>query len=147
MSGEKFPALRFKGKLRPSQEDVVKIARQKLAAGKKRLHIVAPPGSGKTVLGLYLWAECVKKPVLVLSPNSAIQAQWAARTDLFELAQPGEAIADLVSTESRSPGVLTSLTYQAVTLPKRGDEGLDEAAFDAWRRKLIETSQAQIEEE
>jgi hypothetical protein len=54
----RFPALRFRGDLRPSQHEVVEIARQKLAAGARRLHIVAPPGSGKTVLGLYLWAAC-----------------------------------------------------------------------------------------
>ncbi|MEK6248422.1 MAG: DEAD/DEAH box helicase family protein, partial [Planctomycetales bacterium] len=79
-----FPQIRFKGKLRPSQVAVVEIARRQLHKGKQRLHVVAPPGSGKTVLGLYLWAECIKVPALVLSPNSAIQSQWAERLDLFE---------------------------------------------------------------
>jgi len=51
-----FPELQFRGKLRPSQTEVVDIARRQLAAGERRLHIVAPPGSGKTVLGLFLWA-------------------------------------------------------------------------------------------
>ena len=74
MSGS-FPSIRFRGQLRPSQRDVVKIAQQQLAEGQHRLHIVAPPGSGKTVLGLYLWAECIRAPAVVLSPNSAIQAQ------------------------------------------------------------------------
>ena len=64
-----FPSIRFKGELRPSQCDVVEIARRKLREGERRLHIVAPPGSGKTILGLYLWAECVKCPAMVLSPN------------------------------------------------------------------------------
>lgn len=137
-----FPPLRLKGQLRPSQADVVKIAKQKLAAGQKRLHIVAPPGSGKTILGLYLWAECVRLPALVLSPNSAIQAQWAAKTSLFDGVAP-----QLVSTNSAQPGLLTSLTYQAVTLPRRGGEDLDERALDAWTAALIAKGQAQDPEE
>ena len=55
-SESQFP-VRFSGRLRPSQKDIVEIARAKLKEGRRRIHIVAPPGSGKTVLGLYLWAE------------------------------------------------------------------------------------------
>lgn len=80
-----FPQLEFQGALRPSQRDVVELARQKLASGtERRLHIAAPPGSGKTVLGLYIWAHVVRRPAVVLSSNAAIQAQWAARLDLFQ---------------------------------------------------------------
>jgi superfamily II DNA or RNA helicase len=47
-----FPELAFQGDLRPSQREVVELARQKLASGaERRLHVAAPPGSGKTVLG------------------------------------------------------------------------------------------------
>lgn len=93
-AAEAFPTIRFKGTLRPSQRDVVAIARKKLARNQKRLYIVAPPGSGKTILGLYLWAECIRRPALVLSPNSAIQAQWAARVEMFHVAggRGGEAV-------------------------------------------------------
>ncbi len=134
-----FRGLKFRGELRPSQADVVEIARRKLLEGKRRLHIVAPPGSGKTVLGLYLWAECVKTPAVVLSPNSAIQMQWAARVDLFD-APSGDA-GDLVSTDPKNPHVLTSLTYQSVTLPRRGGDDLTERACELWREKLIESAQ------
>lgn len=133
-----FPEIKFKGTLRPSQADVAKIAQKQLASGQRNLHIVAPPGSGKTVLGLYLWAEQVKTPALVLSPNSAIQAQWAARTDLFTMPEDG----DCVSTEPDKPSLLTSLTYQSVTLPKRGGEDIENAALELWREKLLEKEQA-----
>ena len=83
--GNSFPDIRFKGELRPSQEDVVQIAHQQLKSGFKKIHVVAPPGSGKTVTGLFLWAEVIRKPALVLSPNTAIQSQWSARTDLFSV--------------------------------------------------------------
>jgi len=134
-----YPEIRFKGTLRPSQAEVVEIAAAKLAAGRRRLHIVAPPGSGKTVLGLYLWARCIRLPALVLSPNSAIQAQWAARTDLFAIPR---ASAEVVSTDPASPGLLTSLTYQSVTLPSRGDADDDERAVELWRESLVEKGQA-----
>ena len=134
-----FPEIRFKGTLRPSQVEVVKIAKKKLARGGRRLHIVAPPGSGKTVLGLYLWAICIQKPALVPSPNSAIQAQWAARTDLFTIDQAG---ANAVSTDAKAPGLLTSLTYQSVTLPQRGNADHDARAVELWQEKLVEKGQA-----
>lgn len=140
-----FPEIHFNGQLRPSQVDVVELAKVKLADGARRLHIVAPPGSGKTVLGLYLWARLIRQPALVLAPNSAIQAQWAARTDLFEF--PGSTSVDTVSLDPRSPALLTSLTYQAVTLPGRADETLDDAARRLWVDRLIERRQADDPEE
>ena len=79
-----FGEIGFSGKLRPSQVASSEIIREQLEAGEKNLHIVAPPGSGKTVLGLYTWSDLVRLPTLVLSPNSAIQAQWVARAkELF----------------------------------------------------------------
>lgn len=134
-----FPTIRFKGSLRPSQRDVVAIARRKLAEGQRRLHIVAPPGSGKTVLGLYLWAECLRAPAVVLSPNSAIQAQWAARIDLFQRDDVPDAA---ISTDPQQPGLLTSLTYQSVTLPLRGGDDLDARALALWQERLVEKEQA-----
>ena len=137
-----FPDIQFNGELRPSQADVVKIAREQLEAGERQLHIVAPPGSGKTVTGLYLWAEVIQKPTLVLCPNSAIQSQWAARTDLFSA--DGKALPKhWVSTETQQPSLLTSLTYQSVTLPSRDDSTLDTMAVFSWVDQLIEKGEAQ----
>ena len=83
MSGQAddFGAIRFGGTLRPSQVASSSIIKQKLDQGERRLLVVAPPGSGKTVLGLYVWTDLVRKPALVLSPNSAIQSQWVARAE------------------------------------------------------------------
>ena len=60
-----IPTIRFDGTLRPSQEDIVTIVKTQLENDQRRLHIVAPPGSGKTVVGLYLWAEIIRKPAVV----------------------------------------------------------------------------------
>ena len=138
---EAFPDVRFRGELRPSQKDVSEIVRSQLNDGEGKFHIVAPPGSGKTVTGLYLWAEVIRRPALVLSPNSAIQSQWAARTDLFGF--NGEKIpAKLISTDSKSPALLTSLTYQSVTLPSRDEEVLNESAERKWVENLMLKGQA-----
>ncbi|MHC4915978.1 MAG: DEAD/DEAH box helicase family protein [Planctomycetota bacterium] len=136
---ERFPAMRFRSRLRPSQAEAVEIARRQLSAGGKRIHIVAPPGSGKTVLGLYLWAEVIRRPAVVLSPNSAIQSQWADRTDLFET-EGG--VRGLVSVDPRRPGLLTSITYQSVTLPARGSGDLDQQALELWAERLVQDGRA-----
>ncbi|MDP6661763.1 MAG: DEAD/DEAH box helicase family protein, partial [Candidatus Thalassarchaeaceae archaeon] len=100
--------------------------------------IVAPPGSGKTVLGLYVWSDLVRLPTLVLSPNSAIQAQWIARAkELFHL----DGREEQIGTDPKNPGILTSLTYQSITLPKRGGRGLDDAALELWISNLMTPSE------
>ena len=137
-----FGAIGFNGKLRPSQVAAVSVIEPQLDIQGKHLHIVAPPGSGKTVLGLYVWANLVRKPTLVLSPNSAIQAQWAARTDLFNL----DGKEEFISTDPKKPGLLTSLTYQSITMPKRGGNELNEAAIELWIENLIANEEA-IDEE
>ena len=137
-----FGSIKFGGKLRPSQVAAVSVISPQLEVDGKHLHIVAPPGSGKTVLGLYVWSDLVRLPTLVLSPNSAIQAQWAARTDLFDL----DGKEDFISTDPKKPGLLTSLTYQSITMPKRGGEELNEAAIELWTESLISKGEA-IDEE
>ena len=140
-----FPNIKFQGELRPSQREVAQIAAQQLQQGNRRLHIVAPPGAGKTVLGLYLWSEFVRTPALVLSPNSAIQSQWAARTDLF--AADGISLTEQqISTQSNHPGLLTSLTYQSVTLPSRGSFDIDLQATALWVDRLLEQGHADTPE-
>ncbi len=141
-----FPEVRFDGTLRPSQAEVMKIAEQQLHKGENRLHIVAPPGSGKTVLGLYLWAMHIRCPAVVLSPNSAIQMQWAARTDLFST-KSGRPLIDFASTDPKSSSLLNSLTYQSVTLPRRGGDDLEQGAFQNWIQYLIENDEVSSPEE
>ena len=81
-------------------------------------------------------------PTLVLSPNSAIQAQWAARTSLFDL----DGKEDQISTDPKNPGLLTSLTYQSVTMPKRGGEDLDVTAVELWAEVLVTKAEADTNE-
>ena len=142
-SSIEFPDITFKGTLRPSQEAAVSVIQPQVEQGEKKLHIVAPPGSGKTILGLYVWAELLKKPALVLSPNSAIQAQWLARTSLFDL----DGHEDQLSLEGKKPGLLTSLTYQSVTMPRTKSDTLDDRAMMLWAQSLILKEESTSEEQ
>ena len=129
-----FGEIRFSGKLRPSQMASSAIISKELDSDSRELLIVAPPGSGKTVLGLYVWSDLVRLPTLVLSPNSAIQAQWVERAkELFHL----DGRESEIGTDPKNPGILTSLTYQSVTLPKRGGEDLDGSAMELWIASLM----------
>jgi superfamily II DNA or RNA helicase len=77
----------------------------------ERVHIVAAPGSGKTVLGLELMRR-LGRPALALSPTRTIRDQWPARlVPLFMGQQPD---APTVSDNLDQPATLTSSTYQAL---------------------------------
>ena len=132
-----FGKIGFSGTLRPSQVAASTIIEQQLLAGERELYIVAPPGSGKTILGLYVWSTLVRRPALVLSPNSAIQAQWASRTSLFDLDGKDE----MVSLSSHEPGLLTSLTYQSITMVRTKSSDLEDTASQLWVEKLMDSQE------
>ena len=88
-----------------------------------------------------MWAALVRRPALVLSPNSAIQSQWAARVALFDVDDSAQRV--ITSTDADTLGLLTSLTYQSVTLPRRGGDDLVREAVELWIDRLIETQQAE----
>ena len=48
----------------------------------------------------------------------------------------------MVSTDPQKPGLLTSLTYQSVTMPIRKDENIQQSALLLWQEKLIESGEA-----
>ena len=81
-------ALAFSGTWRGYQQ----LALEAFEAGRKRgqqqSHIVAPPGSGKTLLGMELIRRLLGTRALVLAPNTAVQAQWLRTAGTFEPGRP-----------------------------------------------------------
>ncbi|MHC4744952.1 MAG: DEAD/DEAH box helicase family protein, partial [Planctomycetota bacterium] len=76
------------------------------------LHIVAAPGSGKTVLGLET-ARRLSKPTLIFCPTLAIRDQWVDR--LLELfVQDASLPAGWISKNVKEPGMFTVSTYQGL---------------------------------
>ncbi|HKG64660.1 MAG TPA: DEAD/DEAH box helicase family protein, partial [Solirubrobacteraceae bacterium] len=99
--------LRFDGRWRRYQTLALAAFERDRRAGSRRTHIVAPPGSGKTLLGIEL-ARRVGRRALVLAPNSAVQMQWMRAVRSFT-DDPR-----LVATDPASPGwELLCLTYQS----------------------------------
>src|SRR5215468_6299875 len=93
----------------------------------KRLHLVAAPGSGKTVIGLEVIRR-INQPTLVLAPTITIRDQWVDRlVDLFLPAGNGKPA--WVSTELRNPALLTVATYQALHAVYSGEP--EEPAADS----------------
>ncbi|WP_431293963.1 DEAD/DEAH box helicase family protein [Pedobacter sp. P26] len=77
----------------------------------RHLHIIAPPGSGKTVLGLEV-AIRLNKPTLILAPTIAIRNQWIQRfCDLFLQV---DTVPEWISKDIRNPKFMTVVTFQGL---------------------------------
>ncbi|HNP68946.1 MAG TPA: DEAD/DEAH box helicase family protein [Aequorivita sp.] len=74
------------------------------------LHVVAPPGSGKTVLGLEMMRR-INKKTLVLSPTLTIRNQWNER--MLECFVKHENSIS-VSFNIKNPETITFSTYQSL---------------------------------
>ncbi len=75
------------------------------------VNIVAPPGSGKTVLGVEFLIR-IGKPALILCPTLSIRKQWY-KTIVEDFACPDELL-DEISTNLEFPATITLCTYQAL---------------------------------
>ncbi|MBJ7519986.1 MAG: DEAD/DEAH box helicase family protein [Solirubrobacteraceae bacterium] len=118
--------LHFTGTWRRYQELALEAFDRDVAAGRTRTHIVAPPGSGKTVLGLEIIAR-LGAPALVLAPTATIQAQWPKALGAFT--HPDGAMA-VAGTEVG--GQITCLTYQALCRLDDPGAGLRDLARTRW---------------
>lgn len=105
-----FSELQFKHSFRAYQARVL----NKLSVHNqdKKVHIVAPPGAGKTILGL----EIIKQlglNTLVLVPTLTIRAQWVERL-LKDFDHPATDINAFISHQLNAAQPLTIVTYQAL---------------------------------
>jgi superfamily II DNA or RNA helicase len=112
-----FPQeIQFRFPWRTYQARVLAESQEHLADN--HLHIVAAPGSGKTVLGLEVIRR-LDKPALVLVPTLTLRDQWIDRFIHLFLPE-GSACPDWISTSIRNPGLLTVATYQALHVAYAG---------------------------
>ncbi len=105
-----FSKVSFKWTFRDYQQTVLDNSKKHLKD--KRIHIVAAPGSGKTILGLEL-VRRQNSPTLIMSPSVTIRQQWGERfieAYLPETENPDE----YISYSLTSPKLITSITYQAL---------------------------------
>lgn len=146
----------FNGRFRAYQQRVLDRMDQLREDG--RIHIVAAPGSGKTILGLEMICR-LGAPALVVAPTIAIRDQWVARfienfvaldfnhshaksspfapveVEVSAAESSSEAIPSvLCSTDLFSPKAITVITYQsfysAFTRGLDDDTGINFADLD-----------------
>lgn len=124
-----FNGVSFKWQFRSYQQQVLDRADRYLQDG--RIHIVAPPGSGKTVLGLELICRLGCR-ALILSPTTTIRNQWCRR-----YVEDFSGSADGVSCDIRRLSLITSATYQALCAAMQrsqdAEDGADYSSFDIIR--------------
>ena len=95
------------------------------------LHIIAAPGSGKTVLGLEV-VRRLNSATLIFAPTLAIRDQWVDRLAIFFCGEDSGK-PQWVSKDIRNPEFLTISTYQGLhsafagKAEKEQDEEYDEA--------------------
>ena len=150
-SGEKeanlFPDLSFRWPFRQSQKTILNMVEEKRRRGEKKFHIVAPPGSGKTIVGLEL-ARRINRRTLILTPNTTIQAQWADKIRFF-LKEEQDALkytAMSVPDEEAHPAAITILTYQALSIQTTDSDFLSGFALKNWETTLIREREMEAEE-
>lgn len=105
-----FKGINFKGTFRVYQQKVLDSANKHLKDGK--VHIVAAPGSGKTILGCELIRR-LNSPCLIFSPTVTIREQWGDRFKSWFLNDEKQ-YEELVSYDLFDVKLINSLTYQAL---------------------------------
>jgi superfamily II DNA or RNA helicase len=105
----RFDGLSFQGEWRRYQRAAIAAFERDREAGRRHTHIVAPPGSGKTLLGVELIRR-VGERALVLAPNQAIQQQWPRAVAQFTRDRR-EAV-EITGADVAKP--IACLTYQAL---------------------------------
>lgn len=119
-----FTNITFKGVFRNYQQRVLDNSEKYINDGK--IHVVAAPGSGKTILGLEL-INRLNSPCLIMSPTVTIRDQWGLRFKDFFIDKTDD-VNDYVSYDLNNFKLLNSITYQALysAMNKKATESEDE---------------------
>lgn len=103
------PNAQFRHEWRSYQKRVINELRTHFSDN--HLHVIAPPGAGKTVLGLEVCLQ-LNKPTLVVVPSISLQSQWIqsfVSDFLLETTVPA-----WISDDIRNASFFTVTTYQAL---------------------------------
>jgi len=100
-----------------------------------KYHLVAPPGSGKTIVGLELIRR-FGEPAVVFAPTSTIQLQWAEKVNLFTKGE--ESVSGLACLEPNNLGLINIFTYQLISVPAAAKKHLVAMALRRWGLDLLE---------
>lgn len=107
-----------------------------LKSKQSKFHIVAPPGSGKTIVGL----ELIKRfnmPAVVFAPTSTIQFQWKEKVKLFLPPKDQAGLDSIASIKSDDIKLINIYTYQLLSSPAENLAFVEESAVVVWKDSLV----------
>ena len=106
----------------------------------RKFHIVAPPGSGKTIVGI----ELIRRfgaPAVVFAPTSTIQLQWKEKVSMFiPQIEPRIELDEVVSIDPKTILPINAYTYQLISSPSENIQFVQEAAIFSWKDDMVATS-------
>ncbi|HYP41116.1 MAG TPA: DEAD/DEAH box helicase family protein [Chloroflexia bacterium] len=106
--------------------------------GDRKYHIVAPPGSGKTIVGIELIRQ-FDAPAVVFAPTTTIQQQWQAQVGMFADA---DVVGPLTSLDPNRLAPINIFTYQLISTPGQAQELAQGMARQQWLEELLRDGQA-----
>ncbi len=127
----RYPFRKYQRMILTEVEDVLDTPRDD-----RRYHIVAPPGSGKTIVGLELIRRFAR-PALVLTPTVTIQLQWREKWELFLPEGNATSIDDWVSTDPDRSAPIRIFTYQRLAVQDAKYSFTETASRTAWAEELV----------
>ncbi|MFL7808867.1 MAG: DEAD/DEAH box helicase family protein, partial [Anaerolineae bacterium] len=137
---EAFDGLRFEHPFRRYQQMVLDLAAG-AAGDDAKFHVVAPPGSGKTIVGIELIRR-YGRPAVVFCPTTTIQEQWREKVGMFA----NDAwVAGHVSVDARQLKDINVLTYQVLSTPGENLAFVERVAIERWIDDLLNSGNAESE--
>ena len=138
MSVSAFEALQFKFPFRKYQEMILGQVERSWDKDRQH-HLVAPPGAGKTIVGLELIRRRGRTAV-VFCPTTTIQQQWYEKLKLFT--DDPDWLSDNASVDAKSLSTITMLTYQILSTPGENVKFVERLAHQKWVDDLLQSGQA-----
>ena len=117
--------VKFYGTYRPYQQRVLDNLETFL--DNEKIHVVAAPGSGKTILGLEL-IKRLDQPSLILNPSIAIREQWISRFVNNFLENKDDAN-KWISNNLYDKKPIISITYQALYFAYQKEKNVESDEF------------------
>ena len=134
-----FDELAFGGEWRRYQKAAIAAFERDRAAGRRRTHIVAPPGSGKTLVGVELVRRAGRR-ALVLAPNGAVQMQWPRAVRQFA---PAAEVGRTAGAEPAFP--IACMTYQSLCQLDDPEVALGRVAVTRWAAERAAATGVELE--
>lgn len=131
-----YDGLTFRYPFRKYQRMILEqvVGRQK----DQKYHLVAPPGAGKTIIGLELIRQ-LGEPAVVFAPTTTIQAQWYEKLQMF--ITPPATVSQFASMDPHQAAPIHIFTYQLISTPAEAQEHIREAALTLWQDELVHDGQ------